>query len=170
MKRLFASLILGLSLIGTLTGMEMPQNTAKQDETHAIDFQHFCHNSSKKLHAVKALDQAGTMVGYLTYRPSSKNAHTWRITGISVNQAYRKNNIGFTLFKTCIEDIQTQSNSTTVKWTALPLDYILSLDELIFIYQRMVNKLGFAEDALKIGQREGGLICQQVKMKLNLAR
>lgn len=170
MKRILLLLSVGLSIINTLPAMEMPQNNGEQDEVPVLDFQHFCHNSSKKLHAVKALDSAGTMVGYLTYRPSSKNAHTWRITGISVNQAYRKNKIGFTLFKTCIEDIQAQPNSTTVKWTALPLDYILSLDELINIYQRMVNKLGFAQDALKIGNREGGIICQQVKMKLNLAR
>lgn len=162
MKKLLFLLLLACSIS---CGME--QSTAtEQEQTTPIYITEPLFNELSKLHEIQLLD-AGNPIGAITYFPKN-NQNLWGIYLFRVHRNYRRGALGTELFKACLNDIKAKGGET-VMWEAMPTDMIIDLDTLITIYRHIIEKLGFASDALTISIPQGCGIIKQVVMTLRLS-
>lgn len=106
-------------------------------------------------------------VGYISYVKDKKEQDAWKIYLFRVHGTYRKNGLGRLLFQECISDIKRQG-ATSLQWEAQPLDSSIDLEELITIYQRIVQKSGFHPNALSIMRPDKPSYAKFVNMRLQL--
>lgn len=163
MKKLL-SLLLALSIAPTTTAMEAPQ-----DETsHITITRPYLHPITKKhaFHEIELFD-GSNRIGTITYFLKNESQNIWSIYLFRVHRDYRESGLGTILFQHCINDIKSK-NGKFLTWKASPQDTpLINRDTLIFIYKRMVNKLGFSSEALTISTPTD--IVQEIIMTLQLS-
>lgn len=146
---LFKILCITAFLISTTAfSMETPSVTPEQSVTVTI-FDPF-YEQENNLYIIQAFDE-NQLVGFISYHQCKKDTKIWHLKSFHVSRAYRKNNIGLTMLKKCIAHIQSEKG-TLLRWKALPLDCYQSLDSLIDIYKRLVEKMELSQ-YLTIGKR-----------------
>ncbi|CAN5181162.1 hypothetical protein BH09DEP1_BH09DEP1_6190 [soil metagenome] len=155
------SLICATLLLWGARGIAMEQ--PPQVEDVEITMKHLLLNNNQ--HEIKFFDNT-LMVGHINYTLNKSEPTKWHIITFRVHRDYRKHTLGLALFKECMDDIKSQG-ATVLEWEAQPQDHIITLDTLIYIYKRIIEKLNFSPDALFIGKPKLNSV-NKVKMRLQL--
>lgn len=160
MMNLFKTLCITAFLISaTALSMETPIIDTEQNVTVTVF--NPLYEKENNLYIIQAF-AANQLIGFISYHQCKKDNKIWHLKSFHVSREYRKNNIGLTLFKNCIAHIQNQKG-TLLLWKALPLDCYMSLDSLIDIYKRLVEKMKLSE-YLTIGKRVYNFVPMQLAL------
>jgi ribosomal protein S18 acetylase RimI-like enzyme len=107
--------------------------------TFTIHFTSTVGESDSYSYRITATDESGDELGYISYHLKHDGylQKAYRILYVQVNEAARRQQIGSTLFKKAIQDIQEKGGST-ITWTVLSSgENPMAHDALVAFYQKL---------------------------------